>query len=209
MFLIKSGEKAHLLELQKKGKIHIGTLTYYSNIEDEKRRDNLENIYFRLTKPHRLSVKEGNSYTTIATITNGEANYTGYIFCMHDISLWNTEFEKKLRVDTKGNHILIINKDKFLDKIEKKLKQQRIEYKPGNVTYKDFSNFSGIKTPFEKPLKFANEREFRLYFSIEETKPFLDLYIGSIEEFSILQKFSEHDTFRIIESDDSEGLAPI
>ena len=70
MFLIKSGKKENMLQLQKEGKLHIGTLTHFAKSADEKRKDTLEGFLLNITKPYQLSIEQEGKYIPIARLTN-------------------------------------------------------------------------------------------------------------------------------------------
>jgi hypothetical protein len=122
--------------------------------------------------------------------------FEGYIFCLHYLSL-DDEIEKSVQISSKDDHILIMNSNLFLQVLKNKLDNDKIAYQYGLVTYKNFDNYVGNKTPFEKDLKYKNEYEFRLFIPLKENKEFYDFYIGNISKFSTLTKISPLSTFKI------------
>jgi len=203
MFLFKSGKKENLFQLQNEGRIYMKPLSYLENCEDETRRDEFEKATFVINNPSQeyyLKVKEhgtNDEYVTVGMITNAIGKgFEGYIFCLHYLSL-DDEIEKSVQISSKDDHILIMNSNLFLQVLKNKLDNDKIAYQYGLVTYKNFDNYVGNKTPFEKDLKYKNEYEFRLFIPLKENKEFYDFYIGNISKFSTLTKISPLSTFKI------------
>jgi len=203
MFLIKSGEKENLLQLQNDGRIYMKSLSYFEQCEDLSRKDDLEKASFVINnppEPYYLKIKRDNvegdhlTFKINKSITKG---YEGYIFCMHCIMMDDSEEEKSFQLSTKDDHILIINGNQFLNVIEQKLLKDKINHNKGLVIYKDFTNYVGRKNPFEKDLKFKGEHEFRLFIPMKENKEFHDFYIGALNEFSALENVSPNHSFKI------------
>lgn len=93
--------------------------------------------------------------------------------------------------------MLIINSNLFLQALKKKLDTNKINYQYGLVKYKDFNNYVGNKTPFEKDLSYKDENEFRLFIQMKETKEFHDFYLGNISKFSVLMRASSSSSFKL------------
>lgn len=76
MFLLKSGKKENLLQLQNEGRIYMNSLSYFENCEDKTRKDELERATFIInnpSKPYYLKIKNlysNNEYAIVAMITN-------------------------------------------------------------------------------------------------------------------------------------------
>jgi len=85
-----------------------------------------------------------------------------------------------------------LNAVKFLKRIQNFLKAENIDPVFRLITYKSFDNYTGSKGVFEKPIKYANERELRMYINaekytgtnIKKDAETLEFSIGGIQDIS-------------------------
>jgi len=192
--LVKSGEERYILDLQKNGTIYMNPIFFFDNA-DSSRRDNIESAYIvgnpAKEKPYGLFLKENDKYQKVANLTNFLfRGYKGFIYCLHSLSLENMKEDEIFSINAKGDSLLLIDANKFIERLDEILTKEKLVFVRDFIQYQDFSSYVGNRSPFVKDISYQAEREYRLYYSVNDDneKNAFILKLGSIEEFSILIK---------------------
>jgi hypothetical protein len=196
--LIKFGDHKHLFPLQKEGLLYLNTLPYFWEIEDQELRgdpfDSVAEVHrgrkvvFPLPNGKEVSM-EGSWVLKMPLPGSERIN----IFCMYALRPLAGTFpvdEKNFRF---GNFALVLlNRPKFMRRLESTLKSQRIEAQADLIDYVD-DDYTGKVGPFKKLKRFSYQSEWRLVCAGGQGEPRI-IRIGSIEDISVLIRSEEINT---------------
>ncbi len=189
--LIKFGQHEHLLLLQDEGLLYLNQLPHFWEIEDEELRGDPFDCIAEVVRGPKIGL----------TLANGKEVFMEgiwtlrmhppepdkiNIFCMYAL---RPLIERTFPVDEGnfrfGEHALVlINRDKFMRRIESSLKSQGIRFKADLVEYVD-DEHTGKIGPFRKFKKFSYQSEWRLVCYDGPGKP-REIRIGSIRDISMI-----------------------
>jgi hypothetical protein len=220
---IKIGKLEHLKILQKEGLLHCATLQYFANLKDAQGKgDSLENVVnltFYEDAMMYLIPEDLNTGKIVPLNISGSHKYgkikshCGNLYCLYSFNFNNLPLNQiqKFIVDGQlGTHALIINNsDIFFKRLERTLKNEKLQYQSGFIEYIDFSKYSGDKNFFQKDIKFEKQKEFRILIHYSEEQD-LQLKIGKLDDISdlisveeLLQKIVIHTNTNFIEDSKS------
>lgn len=192
-YLIKIGKEEHILSLWKQGIVYMNPLSYFKNLETtgDGRADSDEGAHsIAQTSRMLIGEMEIDIPTPIAFSASNINN--GYIFCMMGVD--DIEDLKIVLADNLeamgGAFIIIYNPEEFVKRCFNVMRAHNINLRWGRVRYYDKSEGSFLLDPWLKNKEFARQSEFRLYFSMVETKAKI-LQIGSIEDISVAFRFEK------------------
>lgn len=209
---IKFGKEEHLKQLQKDGRLYCKSVLEFAKLEnDEARGDQFENVIrLELLNDKIIWLKEKDNESAdwkklnvnFAQFKLSDEEYKGNLFCMSSFSLDLKTDEVEIILDKRflekfGTHyLLVLNQPEFFKRIDKALSDKNIDYRKGNVEYKDLKNHSGAKTIFDKDILFSWQNEYRIFIETDSTE-FQIFNIGNIEDITEVNQLSESTTFRI------------
>jgi len=188
--LIKFGSYENICLLRDEGEIYMNTLPYFRGIEDDGLRgDQFDcvNEIQRGTKGHVVIPNTGKRIEISKfELRIGPDNPEQInLYCMYALRALRDSYpihEKNFRF---GSHALIIlNADKFMDKVRVAMRENRMNGKGNLVDYLDH-NHTGDVGPFKKLNKFSYQSEWRLVCNNGDGKP-RKLIIGPINDISRL-----------------------
>jgi len=196
---MKFGEKEHLERMQKDGLFYCNTITYFSKIEDESRKDSFEsvsklkyfeNIVFQV-KPKDDPLAEWKNFnTTRAQYIEHYEEPFGNLFCMSAFKINPTKEVSTFNFDERflgfEYGLMIFRQDLFIERLRTVLDKLDIKTCIKLVEYIDLHKYSGTKTLFQKDIKYSWQEELRIILYAHKYKMH-DPYkfsIGSIEEIS-------------------------
>lgn len=189
-YFIKSGEKDHLISLQKRGHIYMNYLPYFAKCDNTLIGDPLETVSdIKTYNKHDNMVLTNLDKNISFKILNGtilKHYYNCFAYCLHFFDADEHSGKDPFQLSFKGEYFLIINGPKFLDRLNEELLKMRIDYSYGHVSYQDFFNYSGTRTPFQKDLKYKIDREWRLLLPNEKDDKVFQFEMGNLEDISFL-----------------------
>ena len=188
--LIKLGNYENISSLRDKGEIHMNTLPYFREIEDDELRgdpfDSVSEIH-RGTKGHIVIPNTGKKIqVTNFELRIGPDNPEKFnLYCMYALRARQESYpidEKNYRF---GTHALIIfNAQTFMDKLKAELKDKNINGSSNLVEYID-NDHTGKVGPFKKLNRFSYQSEWRLLCKNGDGNP-RKVIIGPINDISLL-----------------------
>lgn len=198
---MKFGEKQHLEKMQNEGLFYCNTITYFSNIEDESRGDTFESVskleYF---KDAVFRVKPANEpFADWKILNTTQAQYKehykeplGNLFCMSAFQIKPTKKIATFYIDEKflkfGYCLMILRQDLFMQRLKQALKKLDFHTCLKLTEYIDLHKYSGVKTLFQKDLKYRWQEELRIVLKTSKYKMYdpFEFSIGSIKDISVI-----------------------
>lgn len=210
MFL-KFGNETNLKDLYENGTIYMNPIQYFRKIEDkELRGDSYEGASEIINYPSGEfeipAIRYKGSHLGIHLKMSFD-EVLGNIYSLYCISSNGWKNPEDFFVDQKikqfGTHCLMVKDNvKFLNLVEKKLDELKVEYHHGFIKYYDKKNINRKVSLFEKPNEFEYQKEFRFYIPRESSEPF-SFSIGSLKNIAELVNANDLiDTAKLIKNND-------
>lgn len=189
--LIKFGEKDHLRQLQGEGLLYLNHLQHFWETEDEELRGDPFDCIAKVARGQKigLALSDGKEVFVDGNWTLGmnppEPDKIN-IFCMYAL---RPLIERTFPVDERnfrfGKHALVlINRDKFMHRVESCLQSTGIRFKADLVKYVN-DEHTGKIGPFRKFKKFRYQSEWRLVCYDGPGKP-REIRIDSLQDISLI-----------------------
>lgn len=175
--VLKVGKREHL-EALRKGIVYCNTLQFFKKLESASRGmgDRFECGEF-VEQFDELAVKRNDAYVPV--VKNGFAvwdkgKYRGNLFCTYFIDIPVEEVEKNDAYPLNINSSVVGFADSFLvisDVIEfarrftNAVESTGHKLSHGCVDYFDYKSYKGDLTPFNKHIKFQDQKELRFYIN--------------------------------------------
>jgi hypothetical protein len=206
---IKFGNKNHLLQLQKKGLLYCNTVTFFSQLENDKVRgdkletavelDYIENGILEIKPKDIQNAKTLSFSIKEAKFISSRADPFGNLFCLHAINVLDKKPNEIFKIDPRnkafGDYFLLItNTKEFLERLKAGLNTYNYDYSYDMVEYLDFSKYKGRRTIFQKDMINEYQAEFRL-FIYNKSSEAIQIEIGDISDISILYNSDTIDSF--------------
>jgi hypothetical protein len=196
---MKFGSKLHLEQMQKEGLFYCNTITYFSNVEDETRKDPfesvckleyIENAIFHLRPANDPTAEWKKLRTMNAQYKEHYDEPLGNLFCMSAFKINPRKKKSIFYFDERFLKfeycLLIMHEAKFKERLQKSLDGLNFNSCMRQVNYIDLDKYSGEKTLFQKDLKHSWQEEFRIILYTDNYKmhdPF-KFSMGNIEDIS-------------------------
>jgi hypothetical protein len=183
-----------------KGRIYCNTIKYFTEIEDNKVRGDIdENCgWIDYLGDSTLSMKPVDTpnaeplvFQASGTRIKQHFDASGYnLFCMYllvvDSSFPNGFEPFNDRCKEFGSHLLLVkDSPEFMKRIEAKLAALGYGYERTIVSYSDLSQYSGGKSYFMKDSSYSYQNEYRFIIKSNKDEPLI-LDIGSIEDIAVM-----------------------
>lgn len=193
---LKFGRDSDITQLQKQGLVYCNTVNYFKDLEgDEMRADELETSNFIGTKKDIIleiwPFDNPKAITRIATtkVVGNIVSPFGNLFCMYTLDLTKVQQEEKFffdkRLNKKSESCLIIkNVNEFLERLHIALDKNKYSWEHHLVEYKDFSDYYGNRTIFQKDKLYEYQNEFRLFIHNNKSEV-IKVELGDISDISI------------------------
>ena len=219
MFL-KFSNKVEHLEKIKAGSLYMNNFKYYIDLEEQSGKagmgDKVEASLVMYDVDITVAPGESNEVTVYAEsiIIRDAATIHTPLFCMYAVTIDMLEIlrisddkvfcvlkfpEQQLESMKKdfGEHVLIIQAEPFIFKVEKTFREKKCSYALGYAQYEDYSilNTKRLKSHqernsrlfFYKDNKFAHQKEYRIVVTGKQITEGCPELIGSIESFSAIR----------------------
>jgi hypothetical protein len=201
---IKVGKYEHIRALHHDGIIHCKTVKHFATIEDNQRCDILEGVtYTKYLGQCEISFKSIDApeteykrfgFAEDTRINNSPNEAMGNLFCMTGINLWDCPVNqpKKVHPHIKGFgncFVLIHNSNEFVSRVKAAAINEGLSLHHGSIEYKDFSNFTGYKTCFQKDNLYRPESEYRFHFNYHKEET-INLKVGDLTDISSIAPIS-------------------
>ncbi len=186
---MKFGSHENMLDLLEKGAVYINTLQYFTKLEDsELRGDKFEGatrIVNSLPGTFRIPGIDKDIKFEKVQYTESYEYTLDNVYSLYSITNEHVAEFQKFKIDEKnkrfGTHcVLIKDPDYFLKSLTQTLEKQGRKYYCDFVEYFDREKVSKELNPFEKPLEFAYQEEFRVHVTNDDIKP-IKVHIGSLK----------------------------
>ena len=203
--LIKFGQKEHLEEMLNNGTIYCNPIEYFRKLEDSELRGDSYEGTFKITNypPNsKIEITLHNNLdkpiklkTASLHLREHYSNIKGNLFCLYCLTSEDFKNINKFKIDLKnvgfGSHFLLLKDLKnILPRITNAFDNCEFEYVKGLVQYYDRRTKNGNVTPFEKPLEYAYQKEFRFFVNSGMQKP-IKLHIGPLNDVAQIFEMSE------------------
>ena len=189
LMLLKFGQQEHIYDLYENGTVYMNTVEHFRRTEDsELRGDKFEGATKVINSlPGTFKIPGINREFKYQKIHLKEAYEIalGNIFSLYSISSHGFPNPLEFKIDERnqkfGTHCLIIeNISYFLNRLEECLTSQGFKFWHGFVEYFDKDSISKELTPFDKPLEFEYQKEFRFFIQNNQPEP-MSFKIGSLK----------------------------
>lgn len=204
---MKIGEERYMKKLFEEGEIFMQLSSEFHNDKNGERGDELEGLITQkiiYVEEFTMTPLDGGEPIPI-TPTDGimkKRQYTGnpfYIYCLWCLDTRTAESQSenltvvKNLADFKGlgDTCVIINSEKFIDRVKAKLREMGIDHHCEMVKYIDLTTHDGDVTPFMKDVKFAHQQEYR-FIVMGGTEPTFSFNIGSLKDIAHLTNLNNY-----------------
>ena len=209
MLTLKFGSKENIKDLFENGTIYCKPIEYFRKLEDEMLRGDsfegttkLKNFTtgkLTLTFPDGKELKLN---TSKFQIKEHLTEVKGNLYCLTILRKEDFKNVVSFKFDERnkrfGSHFLLIRDNKsFYDRLFKGFEKQKLSTKKNLVTYYDKEKKDGDVSPFEKPLEFEYQKEFRIIIQNDEEQD-IKFQIGSLEDISQVMEMSSLSTLECI-----------
>jgi hypothetical protein len=189
--LIKFGKLEHLQQLLNDGLLYLNNLPYFWKIEDDELRGDPFDCAIQVVRGPKVTMAvPGGKEVILCTdytmrITPQEPEKIN-IFCMYAL---RPLIEGTFPVDAKnfrfGDHaLLLMNRDEFMQRLEAKLKSERVMGEADLVEYVD-DKYTEKLGPFRKFNRFSYQHEWRLV-CYDGPGNHREVRIGSIRDIAVI-----------------------
>jgi hypothetical protein len=207
---MKFGEKENLERMQKDGILYCNTITYFANLEDEKRGDFFESVRkLQYTEKGLFQVKPANDPSAEWKSLNSFnvlfkeffKEPLGNLFCMSAFKIKPQNEISTFNINEKFFDfkycLLILRQDIFMERLRHALDNLEFKTHMDLVEYTDLHKYSGTKTLFQKDNKYNWQEEFRIVFYTNkyEMKDPYEFSIGNIEDISEIYELTKTNSF--------------
>jgi len=203
--LIKFGELDHLVELRDRGRVCMRSLNYFIECErDAQRYDRneglhaihqAENIEIKIDCPDGKSIVLNRDNGLCGQVKIGFKDTQSILaFCLFAVTNKSKDWYINPKNFAFGSHALVITNVKmFIERMEKGIRKEGLEFKHGLIEYIDERKFNGEMGPFKKFQKFDYQNEFRCLGIGGKGSPYF-LDVGSLADISYIfeSKMLEH-----------------
>lgn len=194
--LLKVGKREHL-ELFRKGMVYCNPLLHFKNLESgsPEMGDRFEGADY-VEQFEELSVKKDGVYVPV--VKNGFAawdkgKYRGNIFCTYFIDIPSAEVEKfdayPLNIQSSvvgfaDSFVIVANINEFTKRFTSAVELAGHQLSHGCIEYLDYKNYKGNLTPFNKHIKFKDQKEHRFCIDREavSSKDAISYLLGDLSD---------------------------
>ena len=193
--LLKFGEKSHIQSLLEKGEIFLNTLSYFKQAIPHGRYDITEGRVElkHLNSPFlELKLNEDDDWKKLTILkahlnkylnTSRIKSYSLFFISKHE-TLHKPPFKLTPAIKTMGEYFLLINNpNEFINRMERKLSELRLNYEHGAVQYYDRHSDQNELGYFYKSNEFEYQKEYRFIVESEVPGPLL-IEIGPLTEIA-------------------------
>lgn len=211
-FFVKTFSESSHAEQFLDGLLYMNSLTYFAKLEESDssgRGDQYEGIGAWL-QPHEIQIEINGTPIPSVDLAGPIAirptrHLAKNVFCMHASyvggnapSIFETtdKFEEHLKIPQQnislGQHsVVITNVNEFLHRVKATASEQNVALRANLVSYYDPTTFNGHfaeeDAPFNKQMKFAHQREYRLVVSTRKNDvSTYSLNIGNLRDIAYM-----------------------
>jgi hypothetical protein len=196
MVLLKFGQRQHLEEFRKNGLLYLNPEKYFTDLEDDIVRGDRFEGTDQIHQPKDIRHLRIENNVTGSVVMIGPEDLAGPIsvrfsksppcnlFCMFSgTKPVDGPFVSERNFGFGDSFILVLNTQKFIDRICTTAKKAGFGYTYGPVEYYDADGYSGETGLFRKPSTFAYQQEFRFAIEPGSLQP-IRMVAGSLEDLT-------------------------
>lgn len=201
ILLMKFGSYEYMISLLREGIIFCNTLDYFTReeVKANKQLADKDETCFQMKFLGESILKLTPENGEPITLNLDSAQFKEFgntplynVYCMFGLRISKSLNEPKAMyhpdlTDFGTHFVLIQNIPEFFCRLDNELLKLPYKFNRRFVEYKDFLNFTGIKTAFQKNKSFEHQNEYRLLIETKSSEPLI-IRLGNLEDIASIHE---------------------